>query len=92
MGKILVDCQNCFYDGVPGASHDLDGCYGCGRNGYINYKVKTNMINIMKTNCLRCGSEFDLTLDTVYVGTERHAPHDDVAVVKCPHCEKREEF
>ena len=43
--KLILDCKTCYYDGVPGASHDIDGCYGCGQQGVNNYKKKSSSIN-----------------------------------------------
>lgn len=46
----------------------------------------------MKTTCNKCREEFKLDIDTVYIGTEQYAPHDNVVVIKCPHCKKRTEI
>jgi hypothetical protein len=35
-----IDCRKCKWDGVPGASHKMEACYGCGDNGVINMKHK----------------------------------------------------
>lgn len=46
----------------------------------------------METICKSCGKEFKLNYDSVYTGFEEHPPHDQVAVIKCPHCKKRTEI
>jgi len=47
---------------------------------------------IMTTECPECKKTFKLYFSTVYIGTEIHPPNNDVAVVKCPHCNHREEM
>lgn len=46
----------------------------------------------MKTKCPKCAKEFELSFSTVYIGTEKDAPHEDIPVIKCPHCGHREEM
>ena len=46
----------------------------------------------MKTTCENCEKEFKLDFETIYIGTEKEAPHENVVVIKCPHCERRHEF
>jgi len=46
----------------------------------------------METECQECGKTFILDLATVYVSCEEFAPHDNIVVIKCPHCGKRHEF
>lgn len=38
--KIVIDCKKCVHHNVPGASHDLKACYGCGVGGIMRFKEK----------------------------------------------------
>jgi hypothetical protein len=37
-----IDCRLCAWDGVPGASHDIKACYGCGQNNRNSMKTRKN--------------------------------------------------
>ena len=36
-------CNSCAHDGVPGASYDMDACYGCTTQGLDNWKEKEEL-------------------------------------------------
>ena len=42
-----IDCRKCAWDGVPGASHKLEACYGCG-DGVSNMKRKNKWAKLCK--------------------------------------------
>ena len=45
--KIKIDCRKCKWDGVPGASHKMEACYGCG-DGVSNMKRKNKWAQLCK--------------------------------------------
>ena len=92
--KIIVDCKKCIHDGVPGASYDMDACYGCGRDFITtlrnNFRLKdwwdlTKCFDGVKSCCLF----IDMGSDSIdaYKGCAKSGVVD-YRLEKCPLSER----
>jgi DNA-directed RNA polymerase subunit RPC12/RpoP len=54
-------------------------------------EIHTETATWMETTCLRCEKKFKLEYVNITMGHEEIS-HDNVPVITCPHCKKRNEF
>jgi hypothetical protein len=77
---IKVDCKTCVYDGVPGASYDLEACFGCGRPA-VNYAMKDEDMEYLPSYQAR-----EFTLQKIKDNMLRY--WKDKAIPDCQQCSK----